>query len=191
VASRRRRHRRNGSFGSLGYPAALSALSPRNAASRSMLAAAGALDEPFDQHDASESSAASRSKPGSSLDLGDSASGRLEAALLQADAGGEPDQHQSLRPSFEREDRAHARDSTATELPKEWVTALHSMDSCGKTSQPNIGSSLLAGASSEHGTQVNDVGELDPHGQAGSASQAGPSESRSILSQSPRSLRHR
>ena len=156
-----------------------------------MLAAAGALDEPFDQHDAPESSAASRSKPGSSLDLGDSASGRVEPALLQADAGGEPEEHQSLRPSFEREDRAHARDSTATELPEEWVTALHSMDSSRKTSQPNVGSSLVAGASSEHGTQVDDVGELDPHMQAGSASHAGPSESRSNLSQSPHSLGHR
>ena len=152
VSSRRRRHRRNGSFGSLGYPAAQTAQSPlQHAASTAALAAAEAIDE----QDAPESSAASRSKPGSSLDALEAGPEQAElprqTQALQADAAAWPPQHDSSRASFERGDHTNPRDSAATELPEEWVTALHSLDSSEAASQPISGNSEAHAASTGSG----------------------------------------
>ena len=147
VSSRRRRHRRNGSFGSLGYPAAPTAQSPPYHATTAALAAADAIDE----HNAPESSAASRSKPGSSLDAVEAGPIQAEPPTqldgAQVDAATWPAQHDSSRASFERGDQANPRDSAATELPEEWVTALHSLDSSEAASQPISGTSEAHAAS--------------------------------------------
>ena len=152
VSSRRRRHRRNGSFGSLGYPAAQTAQSPpQHAASTAALAAAEAVNE----LDAPESSAASRSKTGSSLDAVDAGPEQVQPSRqgdgVQAEAATWPAQHDSSRASLERGDRANPRDSAATELPEEWVTALHSLDSSEAVSQPISGTSEAHAASTGSG----------------------------------------
>ena len=180
VASRRRRHRRNGSFGSMGYPAALPAHpSHQHTASRGALAAATALNE----RDAPESSAASRSHPGSSLDPAElgpvQAEPPREADVVQADAMVQPARHDSSRASLERGDRPHPRDSTATELPEEWVTALHSLDSSKAASQPVSGTSEACTVATGSG-----IGPA-------SALQARPCEGKGSLLCSPHDLRHR
>ena len=180
VASRRRRHRRNGSFGSVGYPAALPAHPrPQQAASRGALAAVNALNE----RDAPESSAASRSQPGSSFDPVESGPLQAEppgqADAVQAGATVQPAQHDSSTASFEGGVRAQPQDSTATELPEEWVTALHSLDSSEAASQPISGASEACAVAI--GSQTGPA----------SALQARSCGGKSSLLCSPHDLRHR
>lgn len=180
VASRRRRHRRNASFGSMGYPAALNAHpSSRHPGDRGPLVAAEATAE----DNAPESSAASRSKPGSSLDPEESQPVQAEpprqADVVHAGAAAQPAQHDSSRVSVERGERVGPRDSAATELPEEWVTALHSLDSSEATSLPINGTSEACALSTSSGSRP------------ASDRQARPCEGKSSLPRSPSDLKHR
>ena len=88
---------------------------------------------------APESSAPSQSRPGSSADPAElepiQADASTQADRLQAGAAEQPAQEDTPRDSLGRGEGAHL-DSTATELPEEWVTALHSMGSSEVASQP-------------------------------------------------------
>ena len=133
AAQRRRRHRRNGSFVSLGYPAAQPDPAPCRAAAAGNLSDADA-DAHADAHAqiALRHSSHSERTPKSSSAVdrktlpGISAGAPVEAAGLQTvvSAGGE-----AAGPSVDAMGGAHARDSAATELPDTWVSALHSTDS--------------------------------------------------------------
>ena len=180
VVSRRRRHRRNGSFGSMGYPAALTAHpSAQHPGNRGALATANFPAE----HNAPESSAASPSKPGSSFDPEEPGPVQAEPPIqrdrVPADAAARPAQHDPSRASLGRGECAHPRDSAATELPEEWVTALHSLDSREAPSLPNNGTSEARTLSTGSGSRP--APDL----------QTRPCEGKSSLPCSPRDLGHR
>lgn len=185
AAPRRRRHRRLGSFGSLGYPAAQAGgLSPRHPASRGgHLGAAETHTRIAPLGSMLETPAATlQCEPSRSIDQAKPECTPSMTAVQEGASGVSGQPGPAGQGLHEANHLEQLRDSTATELPEEWVTALHSAGSSGAPAQALTRGSADVAAGSVQDKMAAGNGAMKAHKEQASSSQTQPSGSRSSQS---------